>query len=113
MVRKFNKDDFVKRFDEIAKEEIERPNSMVISFDRIALTVCRELKYAQSKNQDNMNVTLKEWWINLPKRDDGIWENTGRKLGRHNCHLSSASKSSFISIGTFHGCNSMGLISRW
>lgn len=112
---KFNEEKFIKKFAENFEKYYRdsRFPMVSISLTRIARQTCRDLRYAQWKNREPINITIKKWWDEQNPRGDDSWGKDGKNIFGRDCHLSSASGPAFVSIGTMHGVKSMDLVSFW
>ena len=109
MVRKFDKEKFIERFETMLKENHDNWSypPIIQSITRIAVETCRQLNFAQGKNRDVITETIKEWWNNLPKATDERYEHM---LFGKNARIASAWGATWISLRRDHGVNSGNLI---
>lgn len=71
MTKKFNKEQFMKRFVEIMKMEfIRRTSPAVVSVSHIAKATLRELDFKISANRYLTEEAIKEWWESLPSEKE-------------------------------------------
>lgn len=118
MVRKFDKEQFTKRFLDLLKERYshQRGTTQIIGMSTVALQACRDLKFAMWKNRDGMLDAINEWWEKLPKAK-GERAYGGRRLFGRDCRVACSSGPTFIYIknipSRLHGILCEDIICWW
>lgn len=72
MTRKFNKEQFIKRFVEIMRMNFNRRSGLgaVISISDVAKATLRELDFKISANRYLVQEAIDEWWESLPSEKE-------------------------------------------